>query len=103
MLLSHASEHYVAINFRHFETDNIDFKVGMAEIFHLFFFFARISQSLEVILIPACRFLLKSSEAKIVQCGCHVMPNTHACMDRRSHIGRHVMTGLVSFQASGLH
>jgi len=33
-------------------------KVGMAEIFHLFFLFARISQSSEVILIPVCRFLL---------------------------------------------
>jgi len=33
----------------------------MVEIFHIFFF-VRISQSLEVILIPACRFLLESSE-----------------------------------------
>jgi len=40
-------------------------KVGMAEIFYLFFFFARISQSFEVILILACRFLLESSEAEM--------------------------------------
>ena len=53
------------------------FKVGMAEKnISPIFFFARISQSLEVILIPTCRFLLESSEAEISQCSRHVMPNT---------------------------
>jgi len=50
------------------------FKVGMAEIFHLFFF-ARISQSLEVILIPACHFLLMMANMWLPK---HVNVHAHA-------------------------
>ena len=39
-----------------------------------YFFFAQISQSLEILLILACRFL-ESSEAEISQCSHHVMPD----------------------------
>jgi len=39
------------------------------------FFFAQISQSLEIILIPACCFFLESSEAEISQYSHHMMPN----------------------------